>query len=99
MTPQLDEERSFSTVALVALALAYFWLGRAGLKLDAVSGFASLVWAPTGLAVAAVILLGTRVVPYVAVAAFAVNLTSGAPWPAALGIAAGNALEAHVAGL
>ena len=78
------------------LALVYFALGRFGLMLDAVSGFASLVWAPTGVALAALLLGGSRMWPGVAVGAFAVNLSMGAPFPAALGISAGNTLEAVI---
>src|SRR5262245_14847560 len=80
----------------IVLALVYIALGRFGLMLDAVSGFASLVWAPTGVALAALLLGGSRMWPGVAVGAFAVNLSMGAPFPAALGISAGNTLEAII---
>ncbi|MEX2109596.1 MAG: MASE1 domain-containing protein [Gemmatimonadaceae bacterium] len=69
---------------------------RAGLMLDAVSGFASLVWAPTGIALAAVLLLGRRVWPGVFIGAFSANALTGAPVLAAVGIATGNTLEAVV---
>jgi PAS domain S-box-containing protein len=62
--------------------------------MDAVSGFASLVWPPTGIALAALLLFGYRLWPAVALAAFLVNWQQGAPLTAAAGIAMGNTLEA-----
>jgi integral membrane sensor domain MASE1 len=48
---------------IVAIAVLYVLAARAGLRLDAVSGFASLVWPPTGIALAAVLLGGRRLWP------------------------------------
>jgi PAS domain S-box-containing protein len=81
-----------------ALFAAYFVTGKIGLSLDAVSGFATLVWPPTGIALAALLLGGRGLWPGVALGAFFVNLTTGAAIPVAAGIAAGNTLEA-VAGV
>lgn len=80
--------------ALLALAIVYVGAARAGLMLDAIAGFASLVWAPTGIALAALLLYGYGLWPAVFIGAFAVNLWTGAPFLAALGVAAGNTLEA-----
>jgi signal transduction histidine kinase len=77
-----------------AVAVVYVLAARAGLTLDAVSGFASLVWAPTGIALAAVLLAGGRIWPGVFIGALVANLITGAPLLAASGIAAGNTLEA-----
>jgi signal transduction histidine kinase len=79
---------------IVALALVYVVTARLGLMLDAVSGFATLVWAPTGISLAAVLLLGYAVAPAVFLGAFLVNFWIGAPAVVALGIAVGNTLEA-----
>jgi integral membrane sensor domain MASE1 len=49
--------------AVVGLAVLYLAVARIGLSFDAVAGFASLVWPATGVALAALILLGTRVWP------------------------------------
>src|SRR5262245_17628580 len=81
---------------VVGLTLVYVALAKLGLMLDAVSGFATLVWAPTGLSLAALLLLGTRMWPGVAAGAFIVNRWTGASVPVALGIALGNTLEAVV---
>src|SRR5439155_2510273 len=80
--------------ALLALTSIYAGAARTGLMLDAIAGFATLVWAPTGIALAALLLFGYRLWPAVFVGAFAVNLWTGAPMLAALGIAVGNTLEA-----
>ena len=79
-----------------AVAVVYVLAARAGLTLDAVSGFASLVWAPTGIALAAVLLAGGRIWPGVFIGALIANVITGAPFLAASGIAAGNTLEAVV---
>jgi signal transduction histidine kinase len=84
-------------LSVVGLALVYVAAGRLGLELDAVSGFATLVWAPTGISLAALVGGGVRLWPGVAAGAFLVNLWAGASIPLALAIAVGNTLEAVVA--
>ncbi|MGH7602900.1 MAG: MASE1 domain-containing protein [Gemmatimonadaceae bacterium] len=78
---------------IVAIALLYVLVARAGLQLDAVSGFATLVWPPTGLALAAVLLCGYEVWPGVLIGAVVANVLTGAPIVVALGIGVGNTLE------
>jgi signal transduction histidine kinase len=78
------------------LIAVYFITARLGLLMDAVSGFASTVWPPTGITLAALTLFGYRLWPGVALGAFLVNLSAGAPLLTALGMAAGNTLEAVV---
>ena len=84
---------------VAAVAVLYVLAALAGLRLDAVSGFASLVWPPTGIALAAVLLAGRRIWPGIFVAALVANLLTGAPAFAAAGIATGNTLEAIVGAL
>jgi signal transduction histidine kinase len=84
---------------LLILALLYIAAGRAGLQLDAVSGFATLVWAPSGIALAALLRFGLRLWPGITLGALVVNLWAGAPILAAVGIAVGNTLEPVVATL
>jgi len=79
---------------IAAVAVVYVLAARAGLTLDAVSGFASLVWAPTGIALAAMLLVGRRLWPGVFIGALVANVITGAPFLAATGIASGNTLEA-----
>lgn len=79
---------------VVMLAACYVLAGRLGLLLGPVAGFASLVWAPTGIALAALVLWGVRFWPGVAIGALLVNLWAGAALPVAAGIAIGNTVEA-----
>src|SRR6266550_4546969 len=78
----------------VAVAVVYVVAARAGLQLDAVSGFATLVWPPTGIALATLLLGGYRLWPGIFVGALIANVWTGAPIVVALGIATGNTLEA-----
>ncbi len=80
--------------ALVALFVVYVVTAKLGLRLDAVGGFATLVWPPTGIALAALLLHGSNLWPAIALGAFVVNFTSGAPVLVSCGIACGNTLEA-----
>jgi len=79
---------------LLGVFVAYVATAKLGLALDPVGGFATLVWPPTGIALAALVRRGPGLWPAVAVGAAVANLTSGAPWPVAAGIAVGNTLEA-----
>jgi signal transduction histidine kinase len=54
---------------------------------------ASPVWPPTGIALAALLVLGLRVWPAIFVGAFLVNVTTTGHWPSSFAIAAGNTLE------
>jgi signal transduction histidine kinase len=80
-----------NTVLWIALvATGYVAAARFGLALDAVSGFAAIVWPASGIALAALILGGNRLWPAVAIGAFATNYGVGAPLATAVGIAIGN---------
>jgi signal transduction histidine kinase len=79
---------------IATLAVVYTALGKFGLSLDAVSGFATLVWPAAGLALATLVVFGLRMWPGAWLGAFAVNVWAGAPVAVAAGIAIGNTLEA-----
>ncbi len=81
---------------ILALVLAYLAAARLGLAIDAAAGFAALVWAPSGIALSALLLGGNTLWPGVFLGAFLANLAQGAPIPVCMGIAAGNTLEALV---
>ena len=81
-------------VELGALAAAYVAVAKLGLMMDAVAGFATLVWPASGLSLAALLLFGNRLWPAIALGAFLTNLWTGATVPVAVGIAIGNTLEA-----
>ena len=97
-TPPLDaqERRSATTRVLIGLAVAIAYIGAAelGLRLAYVAEQITTVWAPTGIALAALLLYGVRLWPAIWLGAFLANAGSEAPlWTAAL-IASGNTLEA-----
>src|SRR5262245_42325932 len=85
-------------VQLVLLAALYFGAARVSLCLAIPPGYATPVWPPSGIALAAVVLLGHRVWPGVWLGAAAANFMIEAAPLAALVIATGNMLEALVGG-
>jgi signal transduction histidine kinase len=95
-----DARRAQSLIPRAAqiaiVALSYYFVAKIGLGLDAVGGFATLVWPASGIALAALLLGGKRLWPAIAIGAFAVNFTTGAPLVPAAGIALGNTAEAIV---
>src|SRR5690348_67349 len=85
-------------VAAVALAIAAVYLAAAklGLSLAFAAPQVTTVWPPTGIALTAVLLLGRRVWPGIALGAFLANATAHEPLWTAGAIAAGNTLEALI---
>ena len=98
MPKSLAEAKASRALVLLALAAVYVAAGKFGLLFAFVNASASPVWPPTGLAIAAVLLLGRWVWPAVFVGAFVVNVTTAGSVASSLGIAAGNTLEALLAG-
>lgn len=82
----------------VFLVVAYFAAGKVGLSFAALNASASAVWPPTGIALAACLILGARAWPAVLAGAFLVNVTTTGNLFSSAVIAGGNTLEA-VAGL
>jgi len=78
---------------ITALAFVYFIAGKIGLKLAFLNQSATAVWPPTGIAFAAVLLLGYRVWPGIWLGAFLVNITTTGSLTTTLCIAGGNTLE------
>ena len=75
---------------------AYVGTAKVGIKLDVAHGVITPVWAPSGIALAALLILGLRYWPAVALGAFVANVTSDSSAGVAAGIAVGNTLEAVV---
>jgi len=75
---------------LLAVAAGYYLAARLGLLIPYVGTHVSLVWLPTGIAVAAFRRWGAGMAPAVYVAAVAANAAIGGPLWAALLVAAGN---------
>jgi signal transduction histidine kinase len=78
---------------LLALTGVYFVAGKLGLSLALVHASASPVWPPTGIALAAFLVLGRRVWPAIFAGAFLVNVTTEGNAATSIGIAVGNTLE------
>jgi len=79
-------------VRVAAVAVAYWGVARLSLNVALVHGQVTPIWPPTGIALVAFLLLGRRMWPAIALAAFAVNLPLG-PSPVGAGlIACGNTL-------
>jgi diguanylate cyclase (GGDEF)-like protein len=80
----------------IALAATYSVAGGLSLLLAFAHPSASPVWAPSGIALAAGLVLGARAWPAVFVGSFVVNLTTAGTVLTSLGIAGGNTLEAII---
>lgn len=78
----------------LALFIAYILTARLGLSLSAVSGFATLIWLPTGISFAALFLWGKNFWPFIFLGALFINIWTGAPMGVAVLMAIGNTLEA-----
>jgi integral membrane sensor domain MASE1 len=90
----MKEGRLDYGVKLLVIFAAYFINAQIGLSIDAVSGFATLVWPPAGIALASLLIWGRHYWPAIALGALTANLLNGAPLPVGLGISVGNTLEA-----
>ncbi len=81
----------------LALAATYFVVAKIGLRYATIGPSISPVWPPTGVAVAALALLGPGYWPAILLGAFLANATTSIPLLAATGIACGNTTEAILA--
>jgi diguanylate cyclase (GGDEF)-like protein len=81
---------------LVLLTALYVVAGKLGLLVAFVHASATAVWAPTGIALAALVLRGLGLWPAVLLGAFVVNVTTEGSVATSIGIATGNTLEAVV---
>src|SRR5262249_14539792 len=94
---KVSAPRVVHLLRLALLAAAYVVLAKLGLRVATVGNSVTLVWPPSGLALAALLLDSRALWPAVAVGAFIVNATTpGVGLLTAAGISAGNTLEAVV---
>ena len=89
--------RARSLLAFAVVAGAYVGAAKLGLELSVAHGVISPVWPPTGIALAALLLLGPRYWHAIALGAFVSNATSGVSADVAAAISVGNTLEALAA--
>jgi len=75
---------------IAVIAALYIVAARVGLTIDTISGFATLVWPPTGIALASLLLGGSALWPGVFIGAVLANVLTGAPLLVATGIGIGN---------
>ena len=83
---------------VTGIGVIYFVLAKGGLQLASVNPSATPIWAPTGVALAAVLLGGYRVWPGIVVAAFLANAITAGSIYTSVAIAVGNGLEAVIGG-
>jgi PAS domain S-box-containing protein len=99
MKNELKPRQFFLELALAAgLAAAYFIAAKFGLRLAFVNASATAVWPPTGIALAAFLLLGRRATPGIWLGAFLANVTTAGSVGTSLAIATGNTLEGLIGG-
>ncbi|HYV56899.1 MAG TPA: MASE1 domain-containing protein [Candidatus Nitrosopolaris sp.] len=82
----------------LALAAVYFGAAKLGLTMAFVAEQVTTVWPPTGIALAAILVLGPAVWPAIALGAFLANVTAHESLVTAVAIATGNTLEVVVGG-
>jgi len=85
-------------VTLAAVAIVYFLLAKAGLEFASINPSASPIWPSTGFAIAAVLLLGYRVVPAVFAGAVLANATTAGTIATSVAIGLGNTAECLLVG-
>ncbi len=92
----MQSSRGVRVAMLLALAAVYFVAGKLSLSLASVHASASAVWPPTGIALAAFLVLGRGLWPAILAGAFLVNVTTEGNAATSLGIATGNTFEGLV---
>ena len=96
--PRLAFDADLQNLAwIAAVAIIYYVAGKLGLYFASFTASSTSVWPPTGIAFAAMLLLGYQIWPGIFLGAFFVNLGISGGVIASLGIATGNTLEAVVA--
>jgi PAS domain S-box-containing protein len=94
----IGKQGSWATLArILTLTLLYVVGARIGLALDLTNQHVTAVWPPTGIAVAALVLCGYRMIPGIFLGALIANVVDGVAPTVALGIAVGNTLSPVVA--
>jgi two-component sensor histidine kinase/integral membrane sensor domain MASE1 len=81
----------------LAVLAVYFLLAKIGLELASIHPSATPIWPPSGLAIAAVLLLGYRIAPAIFGGAFLANATTAGNLATSFAISVGNTLECLLA--
>ena len=97
LTREINLRRGIGyTGGLVGIGVIYFALAKGGFALASIHPSATPIWAPTGFALAVVLLMGYRAWPAIFAAALIANATTAGSIATAIAIAIGNSLEAVV---
>ena len=80
-------------LSFTVLAAIYYVAGKLGLSLAFAHPSATTVWPPSGIALAAFLILGYRIWPAILVGAFLVNVTTAGTVATSIAIGVGNTLE------
>ena len=96
LEPQRPYRISFIRQLMMVALLAFIYWGSAkiGILFALPDAFATLIWPPTGLSLAVLLIFGYRLWPGVFIGAFFVELGTGVPAWVAGSMAVGNTLEA-----
>ena len=89
--PRFRFSRNLATIAI--LTVVYFLAGKLGLRLAFANPSATAVWPPTGIALAAFVVIGYWVWPGIFLGAFLTNLATAGSVATSFSIAVGNTLE------
>ncbi|MBF0486560.1 MAG: CHASE domain-containing protein [Nitrospirae bacterium] len=79
------KSKTFYLNRIILVAIVYFVTGRLGLNLAIPPGYATIVWLPSGIALAAVLVYGYRVLPGVWLGSFMTNVLTSFSMDAILG--------------
>src|SRR5262245_52810829 len=92
--PTREEIRRWVIAALPSLgvAVAYYLTAKLGLQQELVGDQVTPYWPPTGVALVALLVLGIRIWPGIALGAFVLNATIGSSLVAAALITVGNTI-------
>src|SRR2546429_6637117 len=83
-------------VELIAIAAAYYAVGRLGLLLAIPPGYATAVWPASGIALAGTLLFGYRVWPGILLGSFLINLRTSLDTTSTASILNTTALAASI---
>lgn len=86
--------RTHNLPALIGVTVAYVGSALLGLQFASFASSVTLTWPPSGIALAAMILQGTRILPAIFIGAFVANMLTAVPITFAMTTAIGNSLEA-----
>lgn len=81
---------------IIVLAVIYHLVARLALQMAYVQANTSPVWPPSGIGLAALLILGIRYWPGITLGVVVGSLLTGAPLPIALGLGLANTLEALI---